>query len=105
MKTIQHKTFRDYEIVVSDTPRKINSYGIVLDLTEAEAEKLAKVAGFVVMADPSDEDEPAEAEVDSTEDGDEAGDEEETSDTGDEKPVARSLSAKKRGRPTGRRGK
>jgi len=104
MKTIQHKTFRDYEIVVSDTPRKINSYGIVLDLTEAEAEKLAKVAGFVVMADPSDEDEPAEAEVDSTEDGDDVGDEE-TSGTVDEKPVARSLSAKKRGRPTGRRGK
>jgi len=110
MKTIQHKTFRDCEIVVSDAPRKISSYGIVLDLTEAEADKLAKITGFCVMADPSDVTEsPAEVEVDSTEDdGDE--DEEEAEDTtdvaADKKPVARVGGTHgKRGRPAGKRGK
>ena len=121
MKTIQHKTFRDCEIVVSDAPRKINSYGIVLDLTEAEADKLAKVAGFCVMADPSDVMEsPAEVEVDSTEDVDadeetdededetEAETEAETVDVAaDKRHIARVSSGaqKKRGRPAGKRGK
>lgn len=118
MKTIHHKTLRDCEIVVTDTPRKINAYGIVLDLTAAEADKLAKIGGFYVMAEVGTfmpngdrvereqpvealtEDEPAEAEDDSTED-DEAGEDGEV--TADSKPVQRQ--AKKRGRPAGRRGK
>lgn len=103
MKTIQHKTFRDYVLVVSDTPRKINSYGIVLDLTEAEAEKLAKIPGFVVMADPDDAD-PVVEQIDDVTEGAEAGDEP-ADDAVDEKPVTRSQPAKKRGRPAGRRGK
>ena len=113
MKTIHHKTLRDCEIVVSDTPRKINAYGIVLALTDAEADKLAKIAGFYVMADPSDvTGSPAEAEVDSTEDdgADEEDSEDEAEDTtevaADKKPVARVGGTHgKRGRPAGKRGK
>ena len=43
MDKIRHKDLRNCQIVISDTPRKIDGEGFVLELTDSEFEKCAGI--------------------------------------------------------------
>lgn len=61
MKTLKHKVLRDVSIQVIDQMRKIDSDGVIQDLTEAEYERLSCFDEFVVQeetAEPPKEIEP-----------------------------------------------
>lgn len=84
MDKIRHKTLRDTVLIVSDTPRKVDSEGYVCDLTEFEFAKCAGIPYcFEVVSDVVEEDEEPKESDDAVESGKPA-------------PV-------KRGRPAGKR--
>lgn len=84
MDKIRHKALRDTVLIVSDTPRKVDSEGYVCDLTEFEFAKCAGIPYcFEVVSDVVEEDEEPKESYDAVK---------------SEKPTP-----VKRGRPAGKR--
>lgn len=70
MDKIRHKTLRDTVLIVSDTPRKVDSEGYVCDLTEFEFAKCAGIPYcFEVVSDVVEEDEEPKESDDAVESG------------------------------------
>lgn len=91
MDKIRHKALRDTVLIVSDTPRKVDSEGYVCDLTEFEFAKCAGIPYcFEVVSDAVEEDEQSATEDEEPKESDDA--------VKSEKPTP-----VKRGRPAGKR--